>query len=614
MAKLSNTQIYGNLNVSDTIYCKDLYVDKAGLASGVYFSIGDIASTKYFKVTSTLLEINSSLTSPIGTFYSTHATPDGVLIGYDANNNIAMTVDNGSTDPNGMIEFNSNAGSGELTINNASTVSTRSIAMQLNGTTFLTVSGDGVTLQAVDPGAALKIGDVDGTGNSLSILLSDGKLLSNSIEANGTVTITGSATVGSVSGATSADTRYYFGTGSSYIQRDPSNYDGVPMIGISESLAFLNNDSELHTYVDPKHGFSGPQIGWQPRWFDDFSTDSSSNYTLTSMTMVFNTYGTITLEKFMGPVISGSSIIPSIEITPEKVIQTSLGSNRYFVIRSKNRSSGETFSSGTIYWMTTSDTAYTSNQSVDFILAHPSLTSSNTRTFYETWVDLHSAGDAYWVDLSNPINKFKFEFNNPEGTGTTPQVSAMTMIFDYWGVGHRGFESVYSSSDYYNAGSKVEVAGDLHVSGNTTLSAVSATTIYAPHNSLSGLSNNDHPQYSLSAHTHSLTHQKMIYIEEPESTDVYPIVKVAKDMTISRLTHKVDTGTIDFNLDVRAEGTPETSGTNVWTAYKQATTASTVETSFTSSAVTDNQWLVYAASGTTGTPTKLWVSVEYTED
>jgi len=110
------------------------------------------------------------------------------------------------------------------------------------------------------------------------------------------------------------------------------------------------------------------------------------------------------------------------------------------------------------------------------------------------------------------------------------------------------------------------------------------------------------------------TVRKILYIEDPTAADVFPLLSVADNCTLVRVTHKTDTGTVDFNLEKRAEGTPATAGTNVWTVDKQASSTSTAETTFDSAAIPADNWLVYAASAAASSPTKLWITIEYTID
>lgn len=108
------------------------------------------------------------------------------------------------------------------------------------------------------------------------------------------------------------------------------------------------------------------------------------------------------------------------------------------------------------------------------------------------------------------------------------------------------------------------------------------------------------------------TVEKILYVENPAASDVFPLLKVPDACTLVRVTHQTDTGTVDFNLEKRAEGTPATAGTDVWTTDKQAGSTMTGETSFNSAAIPADNWLIFSASAVASSPTKLWISIEYT--
>ena len=110
------------------------------------------------------------------------------------------------------------------------------------------------------------------------------------------------------------------------------------------------------------------------------------------------------------------------------------------------------------------------------------------------------------------------------------------------------------------------------------------------------------------------TIKKILYVENPTASDVFPLLKVPDACTLVRVTHQTDTGTVNFNLEKRAEGTPATAGTDVWTTDKQAGSTMTAETIFNSAAIPADNWLVFAASAVATSPTKLWISIEYTID
>ena len=107
---------------------------------------------------------------------------------------------------------------------------------------------------------------------------------------------------------------------------------------------------------------------------------------------------------------------------------------------------------------------------------------------------------------------------------------------------------------------------------------------------------------------------KIIYIENPTVSDSFPLGYVPDAATMVAVRAVTDTGTVDFNIEKRAKLTPESAGTDVWSADKQATSSGLEQTSFDSGAVSADSWLQFAASAVAGSPTKLWVSVQYVID
>ncbi len=108
---------------------------------------------------------------------------------------------------------------------------------------------------------------------------------------------------------------------------------------------------------------------------------------------------------------------------------------------------------------------------------------------------------------------------------------------------------------------------------------------------------------------------KVVYIENPIATDSFPVTFVADSVTLVQVRGVTDIGTVDFNLERRATNTPDVAGTDILTADLQALAAGASTAAFVSSgAVAAEQWLSYNASAVSGTPTKLWVVIEFTID
>ncbi|MCO6437855.1 MAG: hypothetical protein J5J06_12255 [Phycisphaerae bacterium] len=108
---------------------------------------------------------------------------------------------------------------------------------------------------------------------------------------------------------------------------------------------------------------------------------------------------------------------------------------------------------------------------------------------------------------------------------------------------------------------------------------------------------------------------KMLYIEWPATGDAFPLAFLPADVTFVRVRGVTDTGTVDFQIERRATNTPGSGGTNVLSSALQATSAGASTTSFADGgAVAAGQWLYFVASATSGSPTRLWVALEYTVD
>jgi len=110
------------------------------------------------------------------------------------------------------------------------------------------------------------------------------------------------------------------------------------------------------------------------------------------------------------------------------------------------------------------------------------------------------------------------------------------------------------------------------------------------------------------------TFSKMIYIEDPTASDSFPLCHIPKAATIVAVRAITDVGTVDFNIEERGNLTPDQAGTDINTGEMVATVSGLEDTSFSNSAIAEDSWLTYAASAVASSPTKLWVTVEYTYD
>jgi len=103
-------------------------------------------------------------------------------------------------------------------------------------------------------------------------------------------------------------------------------------------------------------------------------------------------------------------------------------------------------------------------------------------------------------------------------------------------------------------------------------------------------------------------------IHSPAAGESYRLRPIPDAATLKAVRHIVSASTnVVFNIEIRAETTPFTAGTDVWSADKTATTTSTEETAF------DNQpaaatILVVTITSVSGTPTIFLVQIEYEVD
>lgn len=104
---------------------------------------------------------------------------------------------------------------------------------------------------------------------------------------------------------------------------------------------------------------------------------------------------------------------------------------------------------------------------------------------------------------------------------------------------------------------------------------------------------------------------RVLYIEHPVATDELPIGYVPDAATMVAVRAVTNTGTVTFNIEKRGKLIPGTAGTNVWSADKQATSNGLEQTTFDSAGINADEWLHYSASAVSGSPAKLWISVEY---
>ena len=111
------------------------------------------------------------------------------------------------------------------------------------------------------------------------------------------------------------------------------------------------------------------------------------------------------------------------------------------------------------------------------------------------------------------------------------------------------------------------------------------------------------------------TVSRILYIESPAATDVIPMAYLPDAATIIAIRSVTDAGTVTFNIEQRGKFTPATAGTDCMTADQVAdTTGEEITAAFNDDTVPADNWLVFVASAVASSPTKVWVSVEYTID
>jgi hypothetical protein len=110
------------------------------------------------------------------------------------------------------------------------------------------------------------------------------------------------------------------------------------------------------------------------------------------------------------------------------------------------------------------------------------------------------------------------------------------------------------------------------------------------------------------------TRKKVFYIESPLADEEYPLFSVPSAMTIQRVTSVTNWGTVEWNLEERSEATPMSAGTKVWTNEQVASSTMSASTTFNNASLDADDWIYYSASSVDSGPSKLWVTVKFTED
>jgi len=113
---------------------------------------------------------------------------------------------------------------------------------------------------------------------------------------------------------------------------------------------------------------------------------------------------------------------------------------------------------------------------------------------------------------------------------------------------------------------------------------------------------------------HTITQAGIFQIDNPIAGDARPLKGIPANATITFAEYKTDTGTVTFNVEKRPIATPQSAGTDIWTADKTATSTTASTTSFDSEAVVGRNRLVCAITSVASSPTVLDLWVEWTVD
>lgn len=107
------------------------------------------------------------------------------------------------------------------------------------------------------------------------------------------------------------------------------------------------------------------------------------------------------------------------------------------------------------------------------------------------------------------------------------------------------------------------------------------------------------------------------YYANPQSGKAYVAAKLPASATITRIDHvAIGSGSsLDFNVEIRNESTPEATGTQVWTTDQTANTTHSTEMSFNNDSVSAHQILFVTITALGGTaPDAVYIGIELEDD
>lgn len=478
MAKLGPTKIYGDLGVSDSISSKNVYIDRLGSDDSIGLLVGSIANEKFIHLLTTGVTINlrSSTAQAVAAFTNYSGENHYSIFGAGLNDGHYGHIKIGTSGAtigsrHGLIQYDDgDQTSGILRIKNRS--ATPKIELIAGANTGITITDDEVIVNAAGT-------MIFGTSTDAISIAQDGTIaLKTDAVADANISVSGTIGVGMATGSTAAGTRVYFGSTANYVQFDGAADGGAGALQINKKLNPLKADlSATETYIG-EDGYEGPQIGWTPFWFDDFNNDTISEYTITgSYAATYPNINTGTgnlqiLQNTTPPGIPGTYTGNGLYF-PLKNPSTTLLANkmRYFTMRYRDKTApgSISYTGGYLAWKKSTDAGWSAANRHNFTIQ-----SGGSKAWYYMWLDMADDGENWTGTTSSVyISDLMIHLNDPVNAagGNSAQIS-----IDYWGLGHRGFEQRFSSSNMYHWGD-VEVEGDLIVDGSAKFDVISATSI-----------------------------------------------------------------------------------------------------------------------------------------
>lgn len=103
------------------------------------------------------------------------------------------------------------------------------------------------------------------------------------------------------------------------------------------------------------------------------------------------------------------------------------------------------------------------------------------------------------------------------------------------------------------------------------------------------------------------------YIEDPTAGNTNLLARyIPHNATINEIIFGTDTGTVEFNVELRGKFSALNSGTDILTTDDFATSTGESVTSFNTSAISATSWLALTINSVSGNPTKFFCDLIYT--